>query len=117
MVPTADFFWILPDGSQKAGKTLSIQKAQSRDSGDYICTATIMQNFQQIQTAKTVNLQVHFAPVPVTESRIIYSYPNKQTEIICEFEANPTANTTLTGNGQTSVVGNSISRKFIPKGI
>ena len=75
IVPFADFVWKLPDGSQLANSKLVIQTSRSRDSGEYTCTATITKDMEVIETSKTVNLQVQFAPKPVSMERVIYSYP------------------------------------------
>ena len=116
IVPGAEFVWKMPNGRQQASATVK-WTATSGDSGDWECTSIIRRDFETIETTKVVNLQVQFAPKPVSTERIIYSYPARQTEIRCDFEANPVANTTLTGQGQdTTVHGNSISKKFTPKG-
>ena len=75
IVPFANFVWQLPDGSQLANSQLMIESSRSRDSGEYTCTATINKDMEIIETSKTVNLQVQFAPKPVSMERVIYSYP------------------------------------------
>ena len=82
IVPFANFVWQLPDGSQLANSQLTIESSRSRDSGEYTCTATINKDMEIIETSKTVNLQVQFAPKPLSSDRIIYSYP-KVNSLVC----------------------------------
>ncbi len=57
MVPSANFVWSFPDGSQLAQAKFT-RVAAPTDTGDYKCTSTILRGAEVIETSTVINVQV-----------------------------------------------------------